>query len=86
MKRSKLQTTLAVLNTLWKNGRLKPTHITYHTVQNSSSVKECLSFLREHDLVQEIANNKRTEYEITSTGIRAIKLAHRIDESLPLFW
>ena len=86
MKRSKLQTTLAILNTLWKNGRLKPTHITYHTFQNSSSVNECLSFLREHDLVQEIENNKRTEYEITSTGIRALELAHRIDESLPLFW
>ena len=84
MKRSKLQATLAILNTLWKNGRSKPTHITYHTFQNITSANECLSFLREHELVQEIEINKRTEYEITSTGIRAIRLAHRIDECLPL--
>ena len=85
MKRSKMETHIAVLQTLADKGVLIPTHITYETYLNCNCVKECLGLLLDHNLVQEIVTNKRKNYAITDHGLKALHLAHKINDSLQIF-
>ena len=86
MSRSKLQVHVAILQTLANCGKLIPTHITYNTYLNSSYVNECLSLLMEHNLVQELnENRKRKTYAITETGVKVLEIARKIDNSLHVF-
>jgi predicted transcriptional regulator len=85
MRRSKLQVNLEILKTLVENGKLNSTHITYHTYLNNKSVNECLEFLIENNLVQELEYKARKKYEITNRGTEAIKLANRLDKILHVF-
>jgi predicted transcriptional regulator len=85
MRRSKLQVNLEILKALAENGKLNPTHITYNTYLNNRSVNECLEFLLVNDLVQELENQSRMEYEITNQGIEAFRIANKIDKVLPIF-
>ena len=85
MRRSKLQTHIAILQTLALNGELIRTHITYNTYLNCSCVNECLGFLMDHNLVQELDENKRKTYAITDLGFKTLDLAKKIDDSLQIF-
>ena len=87
MRRSKLQVHVAILQTLANYGKVIPTHITYHTYLNCSDVNECLGFLVEHNLVQELneKNKKRKTYAITEFGLKALQTANQIDKTLHVF-
>ncbi len=87
MRRSKLQVHVAILQTLANCGKVIPTHITYQTYLNCSSVNECLGFLVEHNLVQELneENKKRKTYAITELGLNVLQTANRIDKVLHVF-
>jgi predicted transcriptional regulator len=85
LKRSKLQVNLEILKALVEKGKLNSTHITYNTYLNNKSVAECLDFLVKNNLVQEYGNQTRTKYEITNLGVKALEVASKIDEALPIF-
>lgn len=85
MRRSKLQVNLEILKALVENGKLNPTYITYNAYVNNKSVNECLKFLLENDLVQELENQNRRKFEITNRGIKAVNIANKIDKVLPMF-
>lgn len=85
MKRSKLETHIAVLQVLAEKGSLISTHITYETYLNCSCVKECLELLLNQKLVKENRSNKRKIYTITDQGLKALRLANEIDDSLKIF-
>lgn len=85
MKRSKLETHIAVLQVLAEKGSLISTHITYETYLNCSCVKECLELLLNQKLVKENRSNKRKTYTITDQGLKALRLANEIDDSLKIF-
>ena len=85
MSRSKLQVNVEILKTLAENGKLNSTHITYHTYLNNKSVKECLDFLIENNLVKEHECQSRKRYEITNQGTETIKLADKLDKILHVF-
>jgi len=85
MRRSKLQVYLDILKTLADNGKLNPTHLTYHTFLNHKSLSECLEFLMKNNLVIEIEHQSRKGYQITSLGIKTIQIAKKIDKTLITF-
>lgn len=85
MKRSKLETHIAVLQVLAEKGMLIPTHITYETYLNCSCVNKCLDLLLKQKLIQENGSNKRKAYTITDQGRKALKIANKIDNSLKIF-
>ena len=86
MKRSKLEPHVAILQTLANYGKLIPTHITYNAYLNCNSVNECLDFLVNCNLVQEFNDGKkRRSYDITDSGLKALKIAQEIDKSCHIF-
>ena len=87
MRRSKLQVCVAILQTLADYGEAIPTHITYHTYLNNSSVNKYLGVLVQHKLVREINVGKKTRraYAITRLGMKALQTANQIDETLNVF-
>ena len=85
MRRSKLQVNIAILHSLAQKGKSIPTHIVYESFLNSSSVNECLEFLVNHNLVQEFNDRKRRVYDITDSGLKALKIAQEIDKSCHVF-
>ena len=46
---------------------------------------ECLDFLVNCDLVQEFSDGKRRSYDITDSGLKALKLVQEIDKSFHVF-
>ena len=85
LKRSKLETHIAVLQILAEKGSLISTHITYETYLNCSCVKECLDLLLNQKLIKENGLNKRKTYSITDQGLKALQIANKIDNSLKIF-
>jgi predicted transcriptional regulator len=85
MRRSKLQVNIAILHTLAQNGESIPTHIVYDSFLNSSLVNECLAFLLNQELVQECNEGKRRSYDITDSGLKALRVAKEIDKALHVF-
>ena len=85
MKRSKIQTNIAILKTLANQGKMNPTHITYGTYLNYKCVTESLSFLMDNNLVQEHNENKRKKYSITDRGLKTLTVAKKIDTVLPFY-
>jgi predicted transcriptional regulator len=85
MKRSKLETNIAILKTIANQGKTIPTHITYETCLNHMCVTSSLSFLMDNKLVQEHNVKKRKEYSITDLGLKAMIIAKKINAVLPIF-
>jgi predicted transcriptional regulator len=85
LKRSKLETHIAVLQVLAERGSLISTHITYETYLNCSCVKECLELLLYQELIQENESNKRKTYKITNQGLKVLQIANKINDSLKIF-
>jgi predicted transcriptional regulator len=85
LKRSKLETHIAVLQVLAEKGSLISTHITYETYLNCSCVKECLELLLNQELIQENESNKRKTYKITNQGLKVLQIANKINDSLKIF-
>ena len=85
MRRSKLQTNIAILHSLAQNGKSIRTHIVYDSFLNCSSVNEYLEFLVNCNLIQEFNEGKRRSYDITDSGLKALKIAQEIDKSCHVF-
>ena len=85
MRRSKLETYVAILSVLAQRGPLKLTHIMYKANVNCSVLKEQLDFLIKQNLVQErITKKERTVFAITQRGITVLKYFRELTKALPI--
>jgi predicted transcriptional regulator len=85
MRRSKLETYVAILSVLSQKGPLKLTHIMYKANVNCSVLSEQLEFLIKQNLVQEMKLKKsRVVYAITPRGITVLKYFRELTQALPI--
>jgi len=85
MRRSKLEMHVDILKVLARCGPLKLTHIMYKTNVNCSVLKQYLSFLIQHNLVEEQASKKkRVVYAITERGLTVLKYFREINSALQI--
>ena len=66
----------------WKEGWLMKSWIVFG---NFISVNEYLEFLVNHNLVKEFNDGKKRSYDITDSGLKALKIAQEIDKSCHVF-
>ena len=85
MRRSKLETYVAILSVLGQRGPLKLTHIMYKANVNCSILREQLDFLIKQNLVEERSLRKeRTVFAITQRGINVLKYFRELTQALPI--
>ena len=85
MRRSKLETYVAILSVLAQRGPLKLTHIMYKANVNCSVLREQLDFLIKQNLVQErIIKKERTVFAVTPRGINVLKYFRELTQALPI--
>jgi predicted transcriptional regulator len=85
MRRSKLETYVAILSVLANKGPLKLTHIMYKANVNCSVLREQLDFLIKQNLVQErIIKKERTVFAVTPRGITVLKYFREFTQALPI--
>jgi predicted transcriptional regulator len=85
MRRSKLETYVAILSVLANKGPLKLTHIMYKANVNCSVLREQLDFLIKQNLVQErIIKKERTVFAVTPRGITVLKYFRELTQALPI--
>jgi predicted transcriptional regulator len=89
MRRSKLELHLDILRVLAQHGPLKLTHVMYKANVNCSILKQYLSFLIQHNLVEEQTLQKRRHktrvvYAITERGRAVLKYFREINTALQI--
>ncbi len=85
MRRSKLETYVAILNALAHRGPLKLTHITQKANVNCSVLKGYIDFLVKNDLVEErLAKRSHAFFAITQRGINVLKYFRELTQVLPI--
>ena len=85
MRRSKLETHVAILNELAHRGPLKLTHIMYKANVNCNILKECLDFLIKRGLIEKRTITKmRVVFAITTRGTTVLKYFHELTQALPI--
>jgi predicted transcriptional regulator len=85
MRRSKLETYVAILSVLGQRGPLKLTHIMYKANVNCSVLREQLDFLIKQNLVEERTIKKgRTVFAVTQRGINVLKYFRELTQALPI--
>jgi len=85
MRRSKLETYIAILNVLANKGPSKLTHIMYKANVNCMVLRENLDFLIKQKLIEEQAVQKaRTVFVITQHGITVLKYFKELTKALPI--
>ena len=85
MRRSKLETHVAILNALSIRGPLKLTHIMYKANINCSVLTEDLNFLIKQKLVEErIVEKDRVVFAITPRGSTVLKYFRELTQALPI--
>ena len=85
MRRSKLETYVAILSVLAQRGPLKLTHIMYKANVNCSVLREQLDFLIKQNLVQErIVKKEHTVFAVTPRGITVLKYFRELTQALPI--
>jgi predicted transcriptional regulator len=85
MRRSKLETYVAILSVLAQKGPLKLTHIMYKANVNCSILKEQLDFLIKQKLVVERTIRKeRVVFAVTPGGINVLKYFRELTQALPI--
>ena len=84
MRRSKLETYIAILDVVANKGPLKLTHIMYKANVNCSVLKDNLDFLIKQKLIEERTIKKeRTVYTVTQRGINVLKYFKELTKALP---
>jgi len=84
MRRSKLETYVAILSVLAQRGPLKLTHIMYKANVNCSVLREQLDFLIKQNLVEErTVKKERTIFVVTQRGISVLKYFREFTQALP---
>jgi predicted transcriptional regulator len=85
MRRSKLETHVAILNVLAQKGPLKLTHIMYKANVNCSILTEYLDFLINQGLVEKrVVKKERMVFKVTPRGISVLKHFHELTQVLPI--
>jgi predicted transcriptional regulator len=85
MRRSKLETYIAILNVLANRGPLKLTHIMYKANVNCSILREDLGFLIKQKLIEErTVKKEHTVFTITQRGINVLRYFKEITKALPI--
>ena len=85
MRRSKLETLVAILNVLAQKGPLKLTHIMYKANVNCNILSEYLDFLINQGLVEKRNIGKeRVVFKVTQRAIIVLKNFHEITQVLPI--
>ena len=85
MRRSKLETYVAILSVLAQGRPLKLTHIMYKANVNCSVLREQLDFLIKQNLVEERTIKKgRTVFAVTQRGINVLKYFRELTQALPI--
>jgi len=85
MRRSKLETYIAILSVLAQRGPLKLTHIMYKANVNCSILRENLDFLIKQNLAEERSLRKeRKVFAVTPRGITVLKYFRELTQALPI--
>ena len=85
MRRSKLETYIAVLSALANKGPMKTTHIMYKANINGSVLRDNLDFLIKQKLVEERTIKKEhTIFAVTQRGINVLKYFKELTKALPM--
>jgi predicted transcriptional regulator len=85
MRRSKLETYIAILSVLANKGPLKLTHIMYKANVNCSVLNENLDFLIKQKLIEErIVGKARTVFAVTQRGITVLRYFKELTKALPI--
>ena len=85
MRRSKLETHVAILSVLAIRGPLKLTHIMYKANVNCSILNEYLDFLIKQGLVEKRTIEKEhIVFAITPRGKNILKYFHELTQALPI--
>jgi predicted transcriptional regulator len=85
MRRSKLETYIAILSVLANKGPLKLTHIMYKANVNCTVLRENLDFLVKQKLIEErIVGKERTVFAVTQRGITVLKYFKELTKALPI--
>jgi predicted transcriptional regulator len=85
MRRSKLETHVAILSVLAIRGPLKLTHIMYKANVNCDILKEYVDFLIKQGLVEKRTITKmRVVFAITTRGATVLKYFHELTQVLPI--
>ena len=84
MRRSKLETYVAILSVLANKGPMKMTHIMYKANVNCSVLRDNLDFLIKQKLVEERTIKERTIFAVTKPGINVLKYFKELTKALPI--
>jgi predicted transcriptional regulator len=84
MRRSKLETYIAILSVLANKGPMKMTHIMYKANVNCSVLRDNLDFLIKQKLVEERTIKKHTIFAVTKRGINVLKYFKELTRALPI--
>jgi predicted transcriptional regulator len=84
MRRSKLETYIAILSVLANKGPMKMTHIMYKANVNCSVLRDNLDFLIKQKLVEERIIKERTIFAVTPRGINVLKYFKELTKALPI--
>ena len=85
MRRSKLETHVAILSVLALTGPLKLTHIMYKANVNCSILNEYLDFLIKQGLVEKRTIEKEhIVFAISQRGKNILKYFHELTQALPI--
>ena len=84
MRRSKLETYIAILGVLANKGPMKMTHIMYKANVNCSVLRNNLDFLIKQKLVEERIIKKHTIFAVTNRGINVLKYFKELTNALPI--
>ena len=84
MRRSKLETYIAILNALANKGPMKLTHIMYKANVNCSILKENLDFLIKQKLIEERTIKEHKIFAVTQRGINVLKYFKELTKALPI--
>ena len=85
MRRSKLETYIAILSALANKGPMKMTHIMYKANINGTVLRDNLDFLIKQKLVEERTIKKEhTIFAVTQRGINVLKYFKEVTNALPI--
>lgn len=84
MRRSKLESWIAILQVLAEKGPSKLTHVMYKANVNCSILKDYIDELIKNKLVEEqVIGKKRVAYAITQSGLTVLKNYQGITNAFP---
>jgi len=84
MRRSKLETYIAILNVLANKGPMKMTHIMYKANVNCSVLRDNINFLIKQKLVEKRIIKDHTIFAVTKSGINVLKYFKELTNALPI--